>query len=415
MKQQLIESVRNNLQSKRIVLFGAGQIAKDFYENYGNTISISFCVSNLSIECGAKAFMDVLDVREFSIDDITEDTYIIVCGNQAFNTIELQLSVYGLKMYDNYVESAIAAAALENKKIALFYGQCILRDTYNCLIQIPAFTKEYFSIFTTNLGGQAISSNRLLFYAKDLCDLYVYSPKVIDRDKLYNIVAEDLPEGCIIHSVPNLQFPLYWPQINIKAIEYNEFYFFPCNTERNITYDHTLYRRSDENINKMLKKNMSVKEIVDTLSDENFYSEKIVNRWRDMTFKLVGMGDNEVTIKIMDYMEQNYRKELLFQNFLHPHKDVIWAFVKRLLNRINISTDNIDYYHDICPKYVHHGGDVPIYPSVIKNLKLECIDYDSMYEVMTGSGIENMNFREYTEHFAEYTLKTMKLKEMLRN
>ena len=416
MKNKIKALVRERLSGRRIILFGAGEIAEEFYEQYGASLNISHCVSNYQKEWGEAAFMGKLDVKKYVRSEIQENDYIIVCGPIAFRDIELQLITDDMCMYEDYVESHIAGAIMENKKIALFYGQCNLRDIYQCLIQVQAFNEEYASVFTQTIPKLTAVMNRVLYYMKDISDLYVYTPKLLDRDSIYSLSPEDLPNDCQVVSISNLVMALYWPQVDTKLGHFNDWYLYSYNSKRGLKrhpdFYHTLYRHEDRNIIRMIQEGKTVEEVVDVLSSENFYSEKEVLRNRNITLKLVDISESKIDITVSDFIKDNYDRKMLYQNFAHPNKVIIWEYVSRFLSRIGVSVQEVENLEKHSPEHIHHGGDVPIYPSVAKHLKLEFIHEDMKYEIMTGNGIVYMNFREYMTHFAEYTQKVMEIFRM---
>lgn len=409
MKNKIKSLVRERLSDRRIILFGAGKTAEEFYKKYGESLNISHCVSNYHKEWGEAVFLGKLDVRKYVRSEIQENDYIIICGPMVFRDIELQLNADNMYMYEDYVESHIAGVIMENKKIALFYGQCILRDIYKCLIQVPAFNKEYAAVFTQTAWIEATVINRLLYYMKDISDLYVYTPKVLDLGSIYSLSLNELPADCEVVSISNLVLSLYWPQIDIKLVHVNEWYLHPYHSERSTDFYHTLYRHEDCNIIRMIQEGKTVREVVDTLSSEDFYSEEEVLKNKNLSMKLIGMAENNVDITMQDFIKDNYHKGMLYQNFAHPNKVIIWEYVSRFLSKIGISTHEVEELRRCSPEHIHQAGDVPIYPSVVKHLKLEFIHEDIQYEVLTGNGIVYMDFKEYTAHFAEYTKKAMEI------
>ena len=77
-KEEIKALVREKMSSKRIVLFGAGVVAEEFYEAHKDLLNISHCVSNIQKEWGEGAFMEgELDVRQYRPEDIEENDYII--------------------------------------------------------------------------------------------------------------------------------------------------------------------------------------------------------------------------------------------------------------------------------------------------------------------------------------------------
>lgn len=411
-KEQIKSIIRDKMASKRIILFGAGVVAEEFYEEYKDELNISHCVSNMKSEWGEKALLGEIDVCKYRKEDITQNDYLIVCGPFAFRTIELQLYADGLKMYENFVESSIAKAVFSGKKIALFYGQCVLRDIYKCIVQVPAFTEEYSSVFTQTNKGQSVVINRLLYHMKDICDLYVYTPKVLDRDSVYSLGKNDFNDECKVISLSNIVVSLYWPEIEMDSSIYNEWYLHPYNSPRDLDFYHTLYRRADLNINKMILNGDSTKKILEILSDDNFYSEKEVTRNARIALRSVDIAERKIDITIGDYIKENYAKKMLYQNLVHATKYIIWEYVRRLLAKLEISREEVLILEQQSPMHIHEGGDVPIYPSVVKSLKLEFVNESYRYEVITGRGIQYMTFREYMEHYIEYTRKAMKIKTM---
>lgn len=413
-KEEIKALVREKMATKRIILFGAGVIAEEFYEAHKDKLNISHCVSNIQKEWGEGAFMEgELDVRQYRPEDIEENDYIVVCGPLAFRTIELQLRDDGYEMYEDFVESKIAGAIYSGKKIALFYGQCILRDIYECIMQVPAFDKEYVSIFTQTAKGQAIVINRLLYHLKDICDLYIYTPKILDKDSIYSLDISQLSKDCKVISVSNLTCTLYWPQINDKFDEYNPLYLHSYNAKRDMDFFHWMYRQEDCNINNMVKDGIGTKEIIKRLSSDCYYTKKEIEKNARISFKLIETAEKGIDITILDFIKEQYQKEMLYQNFVHPNKQIIWMYVRRLLISIGLSLLDVDDLERKSPMHIHQGGDVPIYPCVAKEMELEFVDKDTKYEVLQGGGLVYMTFEEYTEHYAEYTRKTYELMRLL--
>jgi len=411
-KEQIKTLVRDKLSTKRIILFGAGVVAEEFYEAHKHKLNISHCVSNYESEWGKGNFLGILDVKKYNRSEISKDDYIIVCGPIAFRTIELQLVSEGFSIYEHFVESNIATAIFEYKRIVLFYGQCVLRDMYQCIVKVPEFREKYASIYTQATTKQAIVTNRVLYYAKDICDIYIYSPKVLDLGSIYFLFPEDLPKDCKMISVSNLSVLVYWPQIDPRREAYNPWYIHPYKSKRDLDFYHTIYRREDMPINQMILDEKSAHKIIETVSSYDFYTEQQVEKHFAKAMKLVNAAEKNYNITIGDYIRENYKRIKLYQNSFHPNKCIIWEYNKRLLKELNIKCANIDELVDNSPEHIHQGGDVPIYPSVAYRLGLEFVDEKTKYEVMIGNRVEYMTFREYVEHYVEYTRRAMEIMQM---
>lgn len=410
-KEELKNTIRNNLK-KRIILFGVGIVAIEFYKKYKDKLNISHCVSNYKREWGKNAFLNTLDVVEYKKENIGKDDYIIVCGPYAFNAIELQLQMDGFKAYSNFIESGMASVMCSNKKVALFYGNCILRDIYILLQDYKPFADEYVSTFSQLVRRQAVVANRVLMYMKDICDLYIYSQKILDRDAIFSLKREELPDDCQCISVSNISLPLYWPQSASDPDEHNPYYLHSIGLKRDLQFYHTIFRNEDYGISRLVLDGYSTNDVVKILSSDDYYTEKQVVRNKDYSMKLTQMAEKGTDIGILDYVQENYQKELLYQNSKHPSKPILWNYIYKLMNKIGVSLDEYEVYKSRAPLTVHDGGDVPIYPSVAKYLRLEFIDEDTKYNILTEEGSFSMVFPEYVEYVADYTRKTLELMKL---
>ena len=141
---------------------------------------------------------------------------------------------------------------------------------------------------------------------------------------------------------------------------------------------------------------------------------KYISSLENVNFEeiIVISAEKNYNITIGDYIRENYKRIKLYQNSFHPNKCIIWEYNKRLLKELNIKCANIDELVDNSPEHIHQGGDVPIYPSVAYRLGLEFVDEKTKYEVMIGNRVEYMTFREYVEHYVEYTRRAMEIMQM---
>lgn len=408
-KEQIKQLVYKNLVTKRIILFGAGQVAEEFYMRNKDRLHISHCVSNLPEEWGQKKFLGQLDVREFQMEEILDEDYLIVCGPYAFRRIEIQLLNCGFCMFEHFTESSIAESLMTNKKIALFRGSCILRDIYECIVKSETFMNEYTAIYATDNYVASKYDNRVLYYASKICDCYIYSYRILRQDKVYLFDDDDLPADCKKISVSNITFPGYWPQADPEIRNSNKYLIHPYTMKRDLTFYHTLYRMEDVNVNRMIEEGKGVEEILHSVSALDYYTEKEVNRNLKVAFKSLQIAERFADITVMDYIKDNYNQKLVFQNFSHMHKSVIWTYVRRLLEKMDIDIKECDLLEKQSPEYIHHGGDIPVYPSVAKVLGLNWIDASTQYEVMTYHGVEKMTFEQYIRHYVTYTEKVREI------
>lgn len=400
-KESIINTVLRNLE-KKIVIFGAGEVAENFYKKNKDNYSIIRCVSNYQRECGEKALLGELDIVPYSKSDIKDDEYIVICGEYSFKTLTIQLDADGLRMFDDYLEYQLADAIYSRKKLALFRGSCILRDVYECMIKVPSFVQEYACVFVQDKQATTKFENPLLKYCAKICDCYIYSHRIMSVDPIFRIQKNELSEECIMISVTNQSFSGYWPQADPDITHRNPYWIHSYNIKRDRFFYHNMFLYCDLAINAFIDQDKSSKEIIKEVSSLDFYSMKDIERNVRRAVKSMRIADQGADVCMSDYIEDTYKQKRVFQNFEHMDKCVVWEYVRRVLKKLEIDIKECDYLEEISPRYVHHGCDIPIYPSVIEGLELDWMPNDNVYEIIKYDGIHYMTFEEYIEDYIKF-------------
>lgn len=411
MKKVLKRKILEHLQGREIVIFGAGIMAHEFYSQYKDKLNFAFCVTNNSTEWGEKRFCGELDVRQYSAQELKGKYYIVLGVYLAFENIATQLECDGCAVFRDFVDYKVAEAVLENKKLALFYGTCILRDVFHSLERVPAFTEQYVGIFMQGDTREkdTIAEIRRLYYAKDLCDAYIYNNKLLHAGEAYNMQRRDLPVDCKMISVSKVTFHGYWPQLHDTG--YNDNWLFDVMAPFDNKFWHLMYTREDANITRLVKEGKSPEEIYKILSADDFYSEKDLKKHIRICFKTLQMAEKGLAVSVGSFIQSRYQRERLYQDFTHPKKVVMWEYVRQVLAHLDIQEERLAEIMESAPEYVHRSSDMPIYPSVAKRLGLSWIDAYTQYEMITYKGIRLMTFKEYVLHYAAYTQAALKIRE----
>lgn len=411
MKAILRQKMLDRLQNKEIVLFGAGMMAHEFYEMYKEKLNFAFCVTNTSTEWGEKRFCGELDIRQYQAQDLKGRYYVVLGALIAFDSIASQMECDGYAMFEDFIDYKVAEAILEDKKLALFYGTCILRDVFFSLDNIPAFTDRYVSIFIQgNIKEKdTIAEIRRLYYAKDICDAYIYANKLLHPSEAYNMQRKSLPADCKMIGVSKATFPGYWPQLHNTG--YNDNWLFEVAAPFDNKFWHLMYSREDANITRLVEEGKTPEEIYRIVSADDYYSEKELNKHLRICFKTLKLAEKGLEVKVGEFIKSQYKEELLWQDFTHPKKVLIWEYVKQVLEHLEIHEEELASIIEDAPEYVHRSSDMPIYPSVAKYLGLSWINADTRYEVMTCKGIRLMTFKEYVLHYAAYMQTVLKIRK----
>lgn len=411
MKELLRQEMLEKLQNKEVVLFGAGMKAHEFYAKYKDKLNFAFCVTNTSTEWGEKRFCGELDIRQYQAQELKGRYYVILSVFVAFGSIASQLECDGYAMFQDFIDYKVAEAVIEDKKLALFYGTCILRDVFYSLERVPAFTQQYASIFIQgNIKEKdTIAEVRRLYYAKDICDAYIYANKLRYDSEAYNMQRKDLPADCKMIGVSKVTFPGYWPQLHNRG--YNENWLFEVAAPFDNKFWHLMYSREDANITRLVEEGKTPEEVYEILSAEDYYSEKELKKHLRICFKTLQLAEKDLEVKIGGFIKRRYQEELLWQDFTHPKKVLLWEYVKQVLDHLGIHDETLDSIIEEAPSYIHRSSDMPIYPSVAKCLGLSWIDTNTTYEVMTCRGVRLMTFKEYVLHYAAYIQAVLEIRK----
>lgn len=200
------------------------------------------------------------------------------------------------------------------------------------------------------------------------CDLFIYQYSSRNNEFGYQLSSEYitnlLPKKCTCINIPNLWCKgsnFLFPQV-INSLIVN-----PLNY--NIAYKH--FRFSDNNIDSMIEENKNVKEIVNLLKSESFYSKNYILEHFNKNLSLLKERDKKFQVKIVDFIEDNYNNSLLYYNVAHPNNIVLKEIGKRVLKLLDLY--RIDDYDKIELDEITNLGidQIPIYPSVAKHLDLK--------------------------------------------
>lgn len=406
-KEKNRQLIQYNLQSKNIIIMGVGTSAKQFYMQYRDKCKIKKCVSTLSNPpmylIDEDEGLKVIRWADYQKD---KNDFLIVC-EVPYGRIENLLTACGMVLFEDYVEYMIADFLLSGKKLALFAGNCQLVTVFDFMKEISVFRNEYYMLrFSTHYWASRWSL-KVVSVLKNMCDLYVCMNH--EEDDWMYFKTNELPETCRILTVPYVPMRIYWPQMSVS-----EGNFFLKNPKTN---QHGPFEMADKNINRMLHEGKSYDEIIQTLSNENFYSYSEANEMLEKSFNALEEIEWNCDVKLLSYIKNNYTKELLYRDMLHMQPILVCEVVKQILQCLELDINELieikERQQDIAvwEKYQSHCTEVPIYPSVAKALGLEWVNKDTKYDVTFYNGIRKLTFEEYIREYYDMCSLMKKIQE----
>lgn len=112
-------------------------------------------------------------------------------------------------------------------------------------------------------------------------------------------------------------------------------------------------------------------EIVKNIKRPDYYEkEEIINRIEKELENLKFKEEN-IDIKMWDYLNENYSKDVLFATSNHPIKEVMKEFTRRILKSLNIEDLEISCSDDEIQEPMPKEWKYLVYPCVLKNLGIK--------------------------------------------
>ena len=264
-----------------------------------------------------------------------------------------------------------------SKQNILFYGNCQISAIHMILNLNPLkFNITVIECFSTNVTEIEI------YNCIKECDIII-SQHIEDnyRDKSYlstNYILNNCKKECKIIFLNNCYFDFYYFDTTMKPFT-NEYCFDPCLYHYSSLVDcyknnkSTNYYIENYIDNKDLKNKDELEKIA------NASLKELENRYETI---LNYKNKNITCINIIDYIKQNYKKELLFHSINHPTKILLQyvchqiIYLLNLQNSINYDIDPLNYVRCIlykCIKNVVNFEIDNIKPYLLDETKIEKI------------------------------------------
>lgn len=370
---------------KTLVIRGAGALAKEFCDTYGQILKISYCTTNRPEEC-------INGIPRIEFEEILEkkeNYFIIVCVGD-YEAISFEYISEGFMPGRDFFSSKIIAGLVDKKGLFLAVGQCELAVT-DYIFQHMSLINDYVFLYYDEYKVLGIAEQKPLLQwvlevnaVIEMADYFICPVNLSSRDKYYTGLLRKANTECCTVRVPLSTFEGYWPQDGaINYYEKSPYYLSPYSSR---------FRR-DMNVEKAFE-NGKEEGILQNIAKEDFYEEEMVRKGLEKTLKKFEIMERKAEVKISDYYRENYRFKKLFMDRGHASVCVLREYARRILESCGIiydlqevATVDLNWYEDCHMEF-------PLYPSVRKVLNL---DDDGKYRVIEGDKTVYLDFEEYSE------------------
>jgi tetratricopeptide (TPR) repeat protein len=281
------------------------------------------------------------------------------------------------------------------KKICIIYANCQNKLIGEYLNQSSVFNQEYqIHRFPVHLlmEQQSTVPTELLQQAK----LFIYQPvKTTHGDRASDFILQQLPDDCRCISFPSLYFGGYFPQYCKN----------PVNKIIKPNHPFGIFPYGDKNIISLLAENKSETEIIEILSNPDFYSAEYLLANLHNTLAELERRESELSIKVSSFLREHYRQYYLFHTSNHP-TDIIGIYiVNQILELLNFPSLGNPLAFNNPTRGILDGIQIPLYPSVIKHLNLTFVNENSHYK-NTEFSTNQMTFDRYISEYIYLHLST---------
>jgi len=377
-------------KGQEVIIYGAGKKGKILYYKLRSKYKIKAFIDN------NKSKGEVFGVPVYTLEEIRthkENCKIIISSLIYENDMMQSLCNLGYEFFEDFVPAYLidtnsinvfelyekfkmfdkveklekALDVLSNgRKVAIIHGNCQTACVKGYLLTNKEFTDKYIFWVTprifhlTCLEKYNVLKELNLLYKVDL----FITQQISDENRFHRELSTNnmialLRKDCRIVKIANMFFLGYHPQH--KANEHKILEEFSVSGKG-------LFMIGESNVDDLLAKGCSTDEIIEKLNDENFYSKEYLENRARIELENLKEREKIIDVKMADYIEANYKKEILFHSCDHPIEKLLFELSKRIL--LYLGNEDTNVYYSSCHEALKYQ-DEPIYPAVIKAFGLD--------------------------------------------
>ena len=400
------------INDKRLVIWGTGNTGKAFYNQNKDRMALHICTDSNE----KAAPIEGMELVKYEELDKNKD-FIIICSIY-HEEIERRLYIDGWRFGIHYMTSNLFEAKIEaeqgDKKLLVSVGRCHIGNIAGILKKIPAFNKKY-TIVHFPQPKVCVSDVEFDYKRLTECSEMLKSADILLRPatvtsstiKDYAYLEEMIPAKCKVLKVSLPIFGSYWPQDKGNERSTAKWYVPPCGEILKS------YSERDYVIEELLKSGKSKKEIIDIISDEDYFDKQTVCLNHDKTMKMAYFWDRMADIKVADFIEENYKITKLYCDRGHLHQNLLKEYIKRILTALGETECHEMVEREDIWEMAESSlpTDSLIYPSTVKALDLKFMDDEPLFRFQLADGSRLVTFSEGLEMQIEYYIRARSLLE----
>jgi hypothetical protein len=313
-----------------------------------------------------------------------------------------QLQLMGYTPFVDFMDYELAAALLAGKEIALFYGYCHLRGVRDYLSHGAAYSDRYTGFYFPNYLVLSAYKQQRLEYLIHFCSLFFYGMAVTPENHRKNeAILSRLGKQVQTVCLSPLYFGGYFPQ---EERAFNHMNAYAVKAEG---YDYTPFSYGDSWLNRCIAQGWSTQRILEEYRGSSVYEESFLQTYLKQEWKRIRFQESQCGVRILDYIQDNYRKKRLFRNEAHMENSVLKEYARQILQQLGLAEALPDLEEPLllCSQHL-------IYPCVGRSLGLMWEVESEELELYTYTGWRKVTPSEYVELYVTYCREVHRLKDM---
>lgn len=391
--QENRDYIRKKLCKKRIVLVGNEKQCEAFYKKYHGKIRIRKVLLDGAGKKTVTWAGRKLRLKPFNRLEAGLGTYLVCCcpfpgvDDKEYRHLKQRLQKNYLVVMRDYIRADVAEMILEDKKLWLWFGYCQL-DTMqkNIFDRLPAVHEQYLSLTFRYEKDTVRSSHKYddVVELTKLCDVMTYIPLMVAQEKIDFDLNVYLPKTARKIALPRIPFKAYYPY---RQTDGEIFFRYSVDGKK-----HWPFGYQEVIIDDMVIAGKGNEEIYQELMREDLIPEKTILKTLRYTYKFIEIAEKTSDIKILDYIQENLTKRLLYRDGTHYQNCMYFELARRILNFMEISCEadlvRLEQEIEAKGRQFISFTEVPILPCVAKALGLTFVTDNTLWQVRYTEGGE---------------------------
>ncbi len=277
---------------------------------------------------------------------------------------------------------AVVKRITDARRLIVLHGNCQTHALKNMLCSNEEFRSKYIICETPRLWVRQDEEQWKLFFDSGILAMidYLFSQQITKdngwgRNMSTEYFISQLSTKCSIIMISNLYFTGYFPQLILTHMRDKVGFFRGKITwlDDAASVDKEILRLMLEDLGGGCYR--TVEEIVQTISADDYYQQNELRKNIESELNNFEIREENVELKMCDYLRENYDKYLMFVTNVHPTRRVLEELAKRILKRLYIVDLKIAGNKDEIQYPMPSGNRFVIYPSVLKAFHFPEIEY----------------------------------------